>query len=209
MELLSRCQYLLSEERVFEMDMGFHRSHVEWVLNNAGLDNRVNIVQCEAVTGASFQGENATDTDVFVFVRTEGEETHLLEEVVCAITGDEFQLRFLSKTKEHIRGSRLGWTGKVFARHGGCFPSWWEKDRTRITLPLDGDALSFNDVKDWEVAVYVRVKKIDIDTIRNECMEYIGGQTFVQCQTHKIPLIIASPPLGKRRPEIKCYQVRL
>jgi hypothetical protein len=189
--------------------MGFNCNQIDWVLNNVGLDGRVRSTQCEAVTSSSFGVENAINTDVFVFVRSGTGDSHLMEDIVCALTGDEFQLRFLSKTRQHTRGSRLSWTGKVLARHGGAFSSWWEKDRTRITLPLERGFLNLNDTKDWEIAVYVRVKRLNIDTIRNDCMEYIGGQKYVQCQTHKIPLIIASPPLGERRPQHTCYEVSL
>jgi hypothetical protein len=208
-ELLGRCQHGLSEEKKFEIDLGFNAIQVDWVLKNAGLAGRVFSTQCETVTSDSFDVENATNVDTFVFVQSGESDSHLTENIVCSATGDGFELRFLSKTRQNTRGSRLSWTGRVLARHGGCFTSWWEKDRTRITLPLEREMLGFNDTKEWEVAVYARVKKLNIDTIRNDCMEYVGGQKYVQCQSHKIPLIIASPFLSERRPQLKCYEVSL
>ena len=67
--------------------------------------------------------------------------------------------------------------------------------------------LSNDHFQDWDVAVYVRKDCIDLQTFRNDCMEYIGGQKIAQCKAHRIPLIIASPPIGEKRPTERCYMV--
>ena len=50
--------------------------------------------------------------------------------------------------------------------------------------------------------VYVKKKCIEVESIRKNMLQYIGGQTNVLCRHHFVPLIILSPTI-----EMVCRQI--
>ena len=62
---------------------------------------------------------------------------------------------------------------------------------------------TYNDLQcdQVDVCVYAKNRNLDIISLRNKLMTYIGGQVKLQCNEHKLPLI------SSRKSECKCYQV--
>ena len=46
-------------------------------------------------------------------------------------------------------------------------------------------------IENVEVCVYVKKHDTDMTMIRDQLMTYIGGQSHVQCETHRMPLIVS------------------
>ena len=86
--------------------------------------------------------------------------------------------------------TRVGWKGEVFSRNGLSFNSFWYQNRNlyfpiKIHLPAKLDL-----GKDYKY-VYVLRENTNIESYRSEYLRLIGGQSHVQCQEHKLPLIVS------------------
>ena len=99
--------------------------------------------------------------------------------------GEIFELRLCASTFNEVNGR---FEGDVFSRHGDSFTSWWFKSRGE-SLHLQsvcGPSLQPN--RSYTV-VYVRLDHLNLEATRNELLVLQGGQSHVQCRTHKMPLI--------------------
>ena len=111
-----------------------------------------------------------------------------LHQTVVSHTSDTYELRELISLQDH-RGSSTGFDSVVYNRHGGEYTSWWKECRKGTALHSDeGKTVPFK-VKYFDVAVFVKVKKIEADDMSLKFLKYIGGQNHVFCEHHKIPLI--------------------
>ena len=95
----------------------------------------------------------------------------------------------------------MGW--KVFCRHGGnLHNSWWFQDRfNAMSLEMNGSLCDHLVRGNLNLCVYVKENRKEIENIRNEFMNYIGGQSLIQCFVHRFPFIISSGD------KVKCYKV--
>lgn len=112
-----------------------------------------------------------------------------------------FELRTIVST------SQIGddkWTGFTYSRHGGVqFHSWWYDEKNQ-SVPIKVDEVP-NNLPESEnyTLVYVKINEIDIDSIRNQFLKSLGGQTHVQCSEHKLPLIASTERKNKC---IRCFR---
>ena len=89
------------------------------------------------------------------------------------------------------------WDGVIFSRHGGYYSKWW-KDKRNQEISLQIDELPNNlDYHDWYTLAYVQVVETDVNSLRDNFLKNIGGQTHVQCRQHNLPLIPSLEREGK------------
>ena len=107
--------------------------------------------------------------------------------------GETFELRSCASTYNEVNGR---FKGEVFSRHGDSFTGWWFTSR--------GEELHLQSVREPSLEpsrrytiVYVRLDHLNLEATRNELLVLQGGQSHVQCGTHKMPLI-------RSRGERKC-----
>ena len=81
------------------------------------------------------------------------------------------------------------WNGEIYARHcNEMYTSWWhqrQKDNIWYQISPLG---KIQDNVAYTLA-YVRMKKTNVESIRDEYMQYIGGQSHVKGEHHDVPLI--------------------
>jgi hypothetical protein len=118
----------------------------------------------------------------------------------CTESSCMYELRYVCFTR--ITGdSGNKWDGSIFVRHGGAFSSWWEQDRHDHLMVKSNRDIGDFPWANLQVAVYVGKSPMELETLRNKYMSYIGGQSKVHCRTHKIPLIVA---FGKGKNPLEC-----
>ena len=129
--------------------------------------------------------------DTVVILRSEEDGTISLPE---RIANEQYELRFVatSDTGEPARGLH-SWTGTFYVRHGGrMFPKWWKQSRNE-TMTSQCESLSNSVNVCWNMAVYVkRSEATTFETLRDDYLGYIGGQSKVYCQAHNYPMIVAA-----------------
>jgi predicted GIY-YIG superfamily endonuclease len=117
------------------------------------------------------------------FDSTSNEVEELIE-----IHGKPFELLTIIGTRSiGIRDN--SWDGVIYSRHGGAFKKWWmDERRQNIPIQIDTlpDQLPFNDNY---TLVFIRINQFNIEKLRNQFMQNIGGQVHVQCANHRLPLI--------------------
>ena len=92
--------------------------------------------------------------------------------------------RVLFELRTIVSTSQIGddqWTGFIYSRHRGAqFHSWWYDEKNQA-VPIKVDEVP-NNLLDFQnyTLVYVRINEIDIDSIRNQFLKSLGGQTHVQ-----------------------------
>ena len=95
-----------------------------------------------------------------------------------------------------VSSSQVGddkWNGFTYSRHGNSqFKSWWYDEKNQ-SVPIKVDELK-NDFPDFEnyTLAYVKINEINMDSIRNQFLKSLGGQTHIQCSQHKLPLIAST-----------------
>ena len=88
-------------------------------------------------------------------------------------------------------------------RHGNGIMSWWKVSRYE-RLPLQTNTLPGEYcLEDIVLLLYVKKQCIEVESVRKNMLQYIGGQTKVLCKDHFVPLIIL-PPTTK----MTCRQMR-
>lgn len=111
------------------------------------------------------------------------------------IHGVPYELRVVSKAHCIESDSRgIKWDAEVFARHGNIFSSWWYQARKNsFRLQLD-TSLSTNSLKQDHcfVLLYVKNSNINITSIREEYIKYLGGQSRAKCSHHKDYCLVRS-----------------
>lgn len=99
-----------------------------------------------------------------------------------------FHLQTIVGTKDIDDG--VPWEGDIYSKHEGeKFYSWWyNKSTQQIPIKVDTppETLPLDQVY---TLAYVCKESNSVNDLRNEFMKSIGGQTHVQCEVHKVPLI--------------------
>lgn len=82
------------------------------------------------------------------------------------------------------------WNGFVYSRHHGeNFKHWWHNEKTD-KYPIVTEHLPRSLPSDHTYTlIYVKKENLEMNKIKDEIMESIGGQTNVRCEEHKLPLI--------------------
>ena len=83
-------------------------------------------------------------------------------------------------------GSR--WSGDIFTRHGGFFNKYWYQSRNS-NFPIMKEPPQSLEIGKEYIFIYINRKKSNFDTVQNQYLKLLGGQSHVQCRTHKCPLI--------------------
>ena len=97
-----------------------------------------------------------------------------------------FELRVICRTWS-LGGNK--WDGEVYSRHGEMYQSWWYQKRNN-SLPCHSEmTLDSLDDEHAYVLAYVKVTDIDIESLRNKFLKYLGGQSHVKCEEHRLCLI--------------------
>ena len=94
---------------------------------------------------------------------------------------------------------KADWEGRLYCRHGtNTFPQWWVQKRSKkLSTTIAGYPVQHNgtipakEIREWDVAVYVRLKTRSQEAIRGQFLRSMGGQTHAVCERHNLPLIVA------------------
>ena len=99
-----------------------------------------------------------------------------------------FKLCYVSKTELDEDNN---WDGEIYSRHYNMmYTSWWhQKRKDNICCALS----PFGNLQDNVAYIlgYVRVKKTDVTSIKEEYMQHLGGQCHVNREEHDLPLIVS------------------
>ena len=120
------------------------------------------------------------------------DSTSLLPSRLETDNTNDWELRYVAVTSVNTTEANR-WTGHFFVRHGGRqFPSWWKQNRgAQGAVKVHGDGPLEDDVRSWNIAVYVQVKPPDFGNLRDAYFGYIGGQANNYCDMHDKPLVAA------------------
>ena len=105
-----------------------------------------------------------------------------------SVDSTEYELRVIVKMSNMDDSNE--WNGEVYSRHGNSHCNWWHFSWDN-DLSTQVDVLPTFNLSDQDrvIAVYVKKRVIDFQTLNYEYLKYIGGQQHVFCKTHEIPLI--------------------
>ena len=105
------------------------------------------------------------------------------------LSNHTYELRELISTTSNAQRPSKSYKSVVYNRHGGCYLNWWKQNRKGIALHSDeGSFIPFSE-SIFDVAVFVKVKNIDNESLRLKFLKYIGGQNKVFCEKHRLPMI--------------------
>ena len=82
----------------------------------------------------------------------------------------------------------LNYSSEVFSRHGGQHCNWFYQHRNDYYCREWVDNPSFRE-NGKRIFIYCRKVSQKMEDVNRELMKYIGGQTHIVCDVHKIPLI--------------------
>ena len=90
--------------------------------------------------------------------------------------GDLFELRCLGASKVVDSGNQKSWNGSVWFRYGTkLFRKWWKLERNGCRVSKEVTLADF-EWEDLDVAIYVRVKVVELEKYKRDYLAYIGGQ---------------------------------
>lgn len=153
------------------------------------------VLVSDMVNSPSPSNEEGAHNDVIIF---SGGPVSLVEDNVQVhdymyVGSDVFELRVLVAMNSYTDRGQQKWRGDVYARHGGIHKSWWtysSKINERYPIQIDDPYHHGADhLKSTCCSVYVKVKKPNFESLRNDFLTYIGGDKHIQCEYHKLPLI--------------------
>ena len=100
----------------------------------------------------------------------------------------EYELRYCSCTyNEH----NVFFNGNIHSRHGKLFSKWLYQDCSdKITAQSDTYPELSHENRNYTL-VYVRVDEFDEKSYKNKFLQMLGVQVRVQCDVHKLSLIIS------------------
>lgn len=81
---------------------------------------------------------------------------------------------------------------EIFSRHGKNYSSWWyqqRKDNWRYQLEEDQNIFNMLKTDRCYILLYVRVNSTEIDSLREEYLRYLGGQSKAKCAYHDLCLV--------------------
>ena len=99
--------------------------------------------------------------------------------------------------------SDIKYNSNVFSRHGGSFKHWWlqKKVDKKQSLPIQLENEIELNSDSFITVVYIRSQNNDnLQKMSSKLLHYIGGQTHITCQKHKMPLI----PIADRKLKCSC-----
>ena len=126
--------------------------------------------------------------DVIVVLRHPGDQDNQLPDVYCDST-DCWEWKLCYAAVSNIGGLLHMWTGDAYFWHGGAFPFWWHQSCNNAGCIQHGETISELVITGWNVAVYMQNKPADFEGLRNNYLQYIGGQNKNICARHDVPLI--------------------
>ena len=102
----------------------------------------------------------------------------------------EWDLRFVGSTA--INGSKH--TRTMFCRHGGSsFPGWWKQKHGSRTVTQEKlpNRIPTDSLRNWDVAIYVKMTKASLEECRDLFLESMGNQSAARCEEHDFPLVVS------------------
>ena len=107
--------------------------------------------------------------------------------------GVEYELRFCIKIT-NMDTEDNSWEIEIYNRHGNNHSSWWCQSSKKDALCVQVEGLPDFTIDDDQkmIVVYVKIEKIDFNSLNYEYLQYIGGQQHIFCDNHKMPLIISA-----------------
>ena len=86
-------------------------------------------------------------------------------------------------------GNECKWNGEIYAHHcNEMYLSWWFQRLKDYIWYQRSPSGKMKDNVAYTLA-YVRAKITNVEAVRDEYMQYIGGQSHVKCEHHDMPLI--------------------
>ena len=120
----------------------------------------------------------------------------LEDELVFDNGNIKFELQVICCTHWHNDDHRRPFTAQVLSRHGGDnHPSWWYQERNdyiRRHISSKTDKLIEDRVllaNHSYTLVYCRMQNNDMDSLRDEYLNYLGGQSKMKCNCHRLSLV--------------------
>ena len=108
--------------------------------------------------------------------------------------GKIYELRVFMKMMNSIDCDDDNWDSHVYSRHGKRLSSWWYQSKGDEICTHCSGGLPQLDIDDSIViiAVYVKLKELNVNSLNYEFLQYIGGQSHVFCDKHNLPLIVSA-----------------
>ena len=103
----------------------------------------------------------------------------------------QFEIRVVCSTTNLNHNSNK-FNADVFARHGKQYKSWWFQNRNdfiRRQLDEDENITSFLSPHQSYTLMFCRLDNPDVDSLRDEYLQYLGGQALCKCVDHKLSLV--------------------
>ena len=125
-------------------------------------------------------------------------DINLEEELVFDNGNIKFELQVICSTHHHAgrNDNPNSFTSQVLCRHGGNnHPSWWYQERNdyiRRHLSSKTDKLVEDGVLVADhsyTLVFCRMQNNDMDLLRDEYLNYLGGQSKCKCNHHRLSLV--------------------
>ena len=185
------------------VQLGVHMDSLSCVMDMLGEVNGVKIFDYFDLD------VNVNDSDQIIILTKVGNdgiyenEQVYVEEILHSFVPENYELRFIVHNDHIVNGSANNWNADCYMRHGNGIMSWWKVSRYE-RLPLQTNTLPGEYcLEDIVLLLYVKKQCIEVESVRNNMLQYIGGQTKVLCKDHFVPLIIL-PPTTK----MTCRQMR-
>lgn len=80
------------------------------------------------------------------------------------------------------------WKGVLYARHGGMFERWWKYTRGQHGWEKLYEEYPVVEL-DCQCCVYVKTHHEELDKMRDQFLDCIGGQGKVYCGCHDLPMV--------------------
>ena len=92
--------------------------------------------------------------------------------------------------------ARSKWAGKIFVRHGNCFPGWWKIESEKacpLEMEADANGMPLDvSVGLWSFLCFVKISTKNEDDVKRDFLSTLGGQSLVTCGFHNFPLVVCS-----------------
>jgi predicted GIY-YIG superfamily endonuclease len=82
------------------------------------------------------------------------------------------------------------WKGDIYTRHGGIYKNYWYQHRAS-KFAMKKEPNSNLEIGHEYIFVYTNTKRKCFNSMRNQYLKLLGGQSHVHCAVHKKPLIVS------------------
>ena len=133
--------------------------------------------------------DNAISLDSQAIVISLGllDDDIVMVDEILKIDDIQLELRCLISVQTGV-GNK--WFGEIYSRHGKHFQSYWYQKRSDVQSVQS--QLPSHLLLGYEyILVYARCNEFNFGSYRNELLRLIGGQSHVQCQDHRLPIIMS------------------